>query len=382
MRRKCVSQFLSSWAAALCVFGSAAAQPAESHNAVPLQEVLWVVTLLNGDRILGQIEPPTKCNFGLKTYFGDVTVLGAWVRSVSVFRGALPAEQVCEGDKNQDTLRFRNGDVAKGSLKSIANGKLEFVADDRALRAEWNKIDAIIFRAEKHPPKVAKQAEQSAVARVRLVDGSLITGEILELSRESARLRVPHFSEEARIPLACIDSLSFVGQKHARPKQGYKMPEFSRSIPPENTFLPKDLGFIRGLVTTDGGKRLTGCLIFLYDVAAKRLYGEDNIFHMMTHTVDGRYASPPLKPGRYVVIAIHPLNDGALWAGLAPDACVKGGEVTTADLSMFWWYDMWPELKKKPLLVEAFQRTFRMAEERKSDWIKAHHDNLLDFEGW
>lgn len=384
MRTSRFYQFLLSGAIAVCLLGSEAAPPAESHNASPPQGVLWIVTLFNGDRILGQIEPPAKRDFELKTYFGDVTVLGAWVRSISVFKGALPAAHVCEGDKSQDTLHFRKGDVAKGRLKKIADGKLEFVAGQHTLHVEWDKIDAIVFREEKEPCKSGRHAEQFAFAQVRLRDGSIITGEILRLSRDAAKLSVPYFSQDARIPLSSIDSLSFVGQKHARRKEGYKMPEFSRPIPLENTFLPKDLGFIQGRVTTQGGKPLTGCFIFFYDVAAKRLYGEDNIFHMLTHSVGGRYASPPLKPGKYVVIAmdLSEQADGAVWAGLAPDVSVKAGEITTADLSMFWWYDMWPELKKEPLLVEAFQRAVRMVRERGDDWIKAHHDNLLDFEGW
>lgn len=158
----------------------------------------------------------------------------------------------------------------------------------------------------------------------------------------------------------------------------------SESIPPQNTFFPKDLGFIQGRVNTRGGKPLTGCFIFFYDVVAKRVYGEDNIFHMLTHTVDGRYASPPLKPGRYVVIAmdLSQQADGAVWGGAAPDVCVKPGEVATADLAVAWWDDAWPALKKEPFLVEAFQRAYQMRGERNDDWFKAHHDDLLDFEGW
>ena len=105
---------------------------------------------------------------------------------------------------------------------------------------------------------------------------------------------------------------------------------------------------------------------------------------MLTHSVDGRYASPPLRPGGYVVIAVDfsEQADGAIWAGLAPDACVKRGQVTTADLSMFWWHDMWPDVKKKPLFADAFQRAYQALGERSDDWFKAHRDNLLDFEGW
>jgi len=117
------------------------------------------------------------------------------------------------------------------------------------------------------------------------------------------------------------------------------------TIQPRSPVYSTDLGFIRGRVTTDKGLPLTGCFVVFYDLAKKRFHGEDNLSRLIRHTADGWYVSPPLKPGRYAVLArFYPSHESAerIWIGWAPEVSVEGGKTATADLTVVFFADRWP----------------------------------------
>ncbi len=107
---------------------------------------------------------------------------------VSSWEGNAPPETVRQQEETQAAVSLMNGDVARGDVTGIKDGRLELKVNGKTLPVPLDRVSLVMF-----PDAVAGHAAMAGLVRAELHSGASVTFEIRDWKRDAVTGVSPHF---------------------------------------------------------------------------------------------------------------------------------------------------------------------------------------------
>lgn len=165
----------------------------------------FTLALASGDRITG-----TPAALGGETLtwsspaVGELKVSLRDVESLSKSSVTVPA---VEQPPAEDTVTLGNGDVVKGIVSGLADGKLNVSQGGETVEVPLDSVRKLVFAS---PGKTAAAGAPARGFRLRLGDGSTLTVAGVTVAEDKATVKMAGDDKPRTLPLASVQSIEQV----------------------------------------------------------------------------------------------------------------------------------------------------------------------------